>query len=100
MNAATSDVKQVVLKEEYDTSYEPNSGGTTSSRHFAISRHSSRDVDINDYCDVIGLNLEEDPDLVWIAKEGLKAPLPANWKPVFVHRSASLFLRKLARFLS
>ncbi|XP_065840709.1 centrosomal protein of 164 kDa-like isoform X2 [Oscarella lobularis] len=64
MNAATSDVKQVVLKEEYDTSYEPNSG------------------DINDYCDVIGLNLEEDPDLVWIAKEGLKAPLPANWKPV------------------
>ena len=78
MNAATSDVKQVVLKEEYDTSYEPNS---TSSRHFAISRHSSRDVDINDYCDVIGLNLEEDPDLVWIAKEGLKAPLPANWKP-------------------
>jgi len=23
----------------------------------------------------------KDRDLLWIAKEGLKAPLPENWKP-------------------
>ena len=27
------------------------------------------------------MDLDEDRDLVWIAKEGLKAPLPKPWKP-------------------
>ncbi|CAM9811953.1 unnamed protein product [Chrysoparadoxa australica] len=27
------------------------------------------------------MDLEKDQDLFWIAKEGLKAPLPENWKP-------------------
>jgi hypothetical protein len=27
------------------------------------------------------MNLAEDEDLLWIAREGLKAPLPENWKP-------------------
>lgn len=40
--------------------------------------------ELQEYCDVIGLNPEEDPDLMWIAKEGLKAPLPQDWKPVWV----------------
>lgn len=27
------------------------------------------------------MELADDRDLFWIAKEGLKAPLPENWKP-------------------
>ncbi|CBJ28073.1 conserved unknown protein [Ectocarpus siliculosus] len=27
------------------------------------------------------MELQDDLDLFWIAKEGLKAPLPENWKP-------------------
>ena len=27
------------------------------------------------------MDLEKDKDLFYIAKEGLKAPLPENWKP-------------------
>lgn len=27
------------------------------------------------------MDLEIDKDLFWIAREGLKAPLPENWKP-------------------
>ena len=34
-----------------------------------------------EYADYIGINLEEDKDLFYLAKEGLKAPLPADWKP-------------------
>ncbi len=29
----------------------------------------------------IGMDPDEDADLFWIAREGLKAPLPENWKP-------------------
>ena len=30
---------------------------------------------------LLGLDLEKEQDLLWIAREGLKAPLPENWKP-------------------
>ncbi len=36
--------------------------------------------EIVDYAEFLGMNLEEDKDLLWIAKEGLKAPLPDGWK--------------------
>ena len=29
----------------------------------------------------LGMDLEKDKDLFYIAKEGLKAPLPKDWKP-------------------
>ena len=29
----------------------------------------------------LGMDLEKDKDLFYIAKEGLKAPLPEDWKP-------------------
>lgn len=48
--------------EEYRTDFEPN------------------EEEIKQYCEFIGLDLTEDPDLIWIAKEGLTAPLPAGWK--------------------
>ena len=32
--------------------------------------------EILDYARYMGFNLEEDKDLLWIAREGLRAPLP------------------------
>eukprot|EP00041_Stephanoeca_diplocostata_P021922 m.518523 g.518523 ORF g.518523 m.518523 type:complete len:71 (-) comp21940_c0_seq9:2489-2701(-) len=29
----------------------------------------------------IDLDLKEDPDLAWVAKEALQAQLPSGWKP-------------------
>ena len=34
-----------------------------------------------DYAKWLGMDLEKEKDLMWIAREGLKAPLPDNWKP-------------------
>lgn len=37
--------------------------------------------DIEDYAKFLGAELPDDRDLLYIAKEGLLAPLPAMWKP-------------------
>ncbi|CBY39578.1 unnamed protein product [Oikopleura dioica] len=38
--------------------------------------------DINQYCKIIGLDPVADHELVWIAKEGIMAKLPSDWKAV------------------
>jgi hypothetical protein len=38
-------------------------------------------IEIIEYAKFLGMDPEEDRDLLWIAKESLKAPLPENWKP-------------------
>jgi hypothetical protein len=38
-------------------------------------------AEIMEYAYHIGMDPEEDTRLLWIAKEGLKAQLPPNWKP-------------------
>lgn len=53
----------VVLEEEVDENYEPTQ------------------KEIEEYAEWLGMDLEADKDLMWIAKEGLKAPLPPPWKP-------------------
>ena len=53
----------IVLEEEIDPSYEPTSD------------------EILEYAKWLGMDVVEDADLLYIAKEGLKAPLPDNWKP-------------------
>ena len=30
---------------------------------------------------VIGIDPDTEPHLMWIAREGISAPLPADWKP-------------------
>ncbi|CAM9701098.1 unnamed protein product, partial [Ectocarpus sp. 12 AP-2014] len=37
--------------------------------------------EVREYAKWLGMELQDDLDLFWIAKEGLKAPLPENWKP-------------------
>ena len=38
-------------------------------------------LELSEYADFLGLDLEAEPHLVWIARAGLKAPLPKQWKP-------------------
>ena len=39
-------------------------------------------VEIEDYARVIGIeDVSRESELLWIAKEGINAPLPENWKP-------------------
>lgn len=37
--------------------------------------------EVEEYAEWLGMDLEKDRDLFWIARAGLKAPLPAPWKP-------------------
>ncbi len=55
--------ESVVLEEELPENYEPT------------------EEEILEYAKWLGMDLEADQDLFWIATEGLKAPLPENWKP-------------------
>ena len=39
-------------------------------------------VEVAEYCRVLGLDPVAESDLLYIAREGIKAPLPKEWKPV------------------
>ena len=51
-----------ILEEEDDEFYEPT------------------DDEIIEYAEYLGMDIEEDSDLLWIAREGLKCKLPNDWK--------------------
>ena len=51
------------MEEELDDNYNP-----------------SRE-EIEEYARFLGMEIKEDEAYFYIAKEGLKAPLPASWKP-------------------
>lgn len=55
----------VILEEEYDPNYEPTS------------------EEIREYAEFLGIDLQNPrhKQLLWIAKEGLCAPLPKEWNP-------------------
>ena len=55
--------ESVILEEDIDENYEPTQ------------------EEIEEYARFLQMDLPEDNDLLWIAKEGLKAPLPDPWKP-------------------
>ncbi|KAJ3216374.1 hypothetical protein HK099_005901 [Clydaea vesicula] len=55
--------QQTVLEEEFDENYEPT------------------EEEILEYAKFIGIDPIEEEELLWIARESLKAPLPENWKP-------------------
>ena len=52
----------VVLDNIIDENYEPS------------------DKEIREYAVWLGMDANDDKDLFWIAREGLKAPLPDHWK--------------------
>ena len=53
----------VVLEEEIDPNYVPS------------------EAEVLEYARWLGMDLSKDDDLFWIAREGLMAPLPKDWKP-------------------
>ena len=56
---------QLILEEDYDENYEPT------------------EQEIKEYAtDVLGLSLSSDADFLWIARQGIKEPLPTEWKPI------------------
>jgi centrosomal protein CEP164 len=53
----------MVLDDTHDDTYEPS------------------EQEIREYAEWLGMQLPEDQELMWIAREGLRAPLPKEWKP-------------------
>ncbi|NXX43323.1 CE164 protein, partial [Tricholaema leucomelas] len=54
---------QIILEENYDESYIPS------------------EKEIQDFARLIGIDPEKEPELIWLAREGIVAPLPPQWKP-------------------
>ncbi|XP_042329921.1 centrosomal protein of 164 kDa [Sceloporus undulatus] len=54
---------QLILEEDYDESYVPS------------------EREIAEFARMIGIDAEKEPELLWLAREGIVAPLPAEWKP-------------------
>ncbi|XP_054031972.1 centrosomal protein of 164 kDa [Dryobates pubescens] len=54
---------QIILEENYDESYIPS------------------EQEVRNYAWEIGINPEKEPELIWLAREGIMAPLPPQWKP-------------------
>ncbi|XP_048368655.1 centrosomal protein of 164 kDa isoform X2 [Sphaerodactylus townsendi] len=54
---------QLILEEDYDEAYIPSQ------------------QEIAEFARVIGIDPDREPELVWLAREGIVAPLPAEWKP-------------------
>ena len=64
MTATTNEAgESTVLEETIDENYEPT------------------EEEIKEYAKWLGMDLEADKHLFWVAREGLKAPLPSEWKP-------------------
>ncbi|XP_021366646.1 centrosomal protein of 164 kDa-like isoform X3 [Mizuhopecten yessoensis] len=54
---------QVILEEDYDENYQPG------------------EDEIVEYSQIIGIDPRTEPHLLWIAREGINAPLPEHWRP-------------------
>ncbi|XP_058269816.1 centrosomal protein of 164 kDa-like isoform X4 [Hemibagrus wyckioides] len=54
---------QLILEEDYDENYIPS------------------EQEIHEYAREIGIDPERESELLWLAREGIVAPLPAEWKP-------------------
>ncbi|XP_064029229.1 centrosomal protein of 164 kDa isoform X2 [Pogoniulus pusillus] len=54
---------QIILEENYDETYIPS------------------EKEIQDFARLIGIDPEKEPELIWLAREGIVAPLPPQWKP-------------------
>jgi len=62
-SANASRSESTIILEELEDNYEPT------------------EEEILEYAQYLGMNLTTDQEFFWIAKEGLKAPVPKPWKP-------------------
>jgi len=68
-----AEADSVVLEEEIDPNYVPS------------------ESEVVEYAIWLGMDLENDKDLYWIAREGLMAPLPKSWKPCKMVSTGELY---------
>uniref|UniRef100_A0A1A8F6I9 Centrosomal protein of 164 kDa n=1 Tax=Nothobranchius korthausae TaxID=1143690 RepID=A0A1A8F6I9_9TELE len=54
---------QLVFEEDYDENYSPST------------------PEIHEYAREIGIDPNNEPELLWLARQGIVAPLPQEWKP-------------------
>ncbi|XP_040281785.1 centrosomal protein of 164 kDa isoform X2 [Bufo bufo] len=54
---------QLILEEDHDENYIP------------------QEHEIQEYARMIGIDPDAEPELMWLAREGIVAPLPLDWKP-------------------
>ncbi|NXK80800.1 CE164 protein, partial [Amazona guildingii] len=54
---------QIILDENYDETYVPS------------------EQEVQDYARAIGIDPKKEPELLWLAREGIVALLPPGWKP-------------------
>ncbi|XP_075696271.1 centrosomal protein of 164 kDa isoform X2 [Rhinoderma darwinii] len=54
---------QLILEEDHDENYIP------------------QEHEIQEYARMIGIDPDAEPELMWLAREGIVAPLPSDWKP-------------------
>nr|XP_034303042.1 uncharacterized protein LOC105317981 [Crassostrea gigas] len=62
-NKNTNGRPNLVLEEEYDENYQPS------------------EEEVCDYAQIIGIDPKTEPHLIYIARKGIYAPLPDDWKP-------------------
>ena len=61
------------------------------------SRFASPLEDVLSYADYIGMNLQEDAELLWIADEALQAPEPAGWEECLDPMGNSYYLNSITQ---
>ena len=75
----------VILEEDFDENYEPSEQGMAALPcliYFsALTSYFNYGLELNEYATFLGINIADEPDLLWVARQGLKTPLPENWKP-------------------
>ena len=71
MSLVTGD--QLILEEAFDDTNEPT------------------DSEVVEYAAVIGIDPTRDSDIMWIAREGIRAALPPEWKPCQDTPTGSLY---------
>lgn len=59
-----------------------------------INWNNFNNLEVIEYAKYLGMDLQNDKDLFYIAREGLKAPLPEPWRPV-KHPSGEIFYLNL-----
>ncbi|KAK2912763.1 centrosomal protein of 164 kDa-like isoform X2 [Channa argus] len=63
MTAAALIGDQLILEEHYDENYIPS------------------EQEVQEYARQIGIDPDNEPELLWLAREGIVVPLPPEWKP-------------------
>uniref|UniRef100_A0A7S1JIP2 WW domain-containing protein n=1 Tax=Eutreptiella gymnastica TaxID=73025 RepID=A0A7S1JIP2_9EUGL len=86
------ELQQTLMREQNDagasayipqpgTVFEYDGGGYSAVLDDNAENYQPTDQEIADYAQWLGINMDTEKDLLWIAKDGLTTPLPDPWRP-------------------